>query len=102
MNFVFHPEAERELNSAVEHYEHIQPGLGLLFLEEAYAAVERICAYPQAWARLSKLTRRCLTQRFPYGVIYQLLNDQILILAVAHLNRIPGYWSERIKTRPTA
>jgi len=101
MNFVFHPEAQRELNDAVEHYERIQPGLGSLFLEEAYAAVRRICAYPQAWARLSKQTRRCLTQRFPYGVIYRILHDQVLILAVAHLNRSPGYWSKRIKTPPT-
>lgn len=102
MNFVFHPEAQRELNATVEHYELIQPGLGSLFLEETYAAIGRICAYPQAWARLSKQTRRCLTQRFPYGVIYRTLDGHVLILAVAHLNRSPGYWSACIKTPPTS
>jgi toxin ParE1/3/4 len=41
--------------------------------------------------------RRCLIHRFPYGVIYALNEEEseIFILAVMHLHREPGYWSER-------
>jgi len=44
---------------------------------------------------LSKHTRRCLVHRFPYGVIYQVTGEVILIIAVMQLNRKPGYWRGR-------
>ena len=33
--------------------------------------------------------RRCLTSRFPYGVLYSIETDEVFILAVMHLNRNP-------------
>lgn len=95
MKFYFHPEAESEIDRAVERYEQCQPKLGLEFAEEVYAAIARIVQYPDAWTSLSKNSRRCLVNRFPYGVIYQLKPHAIRIIAVAHLNRRPGYWKER-------
>jgi hypothetical protein len=36
---------------------------------------------------------RCLTtQRFPYGIIYEATETEILILAIAHMHRRPDYW----------
>lgn len=95
MKFYFHPEAESEFDRAVEHYGQCQPKLGLEFAEEVYAAIARIVQYPDAWTSLSKNSRRCLVNRFPYGVIYQAKFRAIRIIAVAHLNRRPGYWKER-------
>lgn len=40
---------------------------------------------------------RCLLKRFPYGIIYAQLDERILILAVAHAKRSPGYWESRRK-----
>lgn len=95
MNFSFHPDAEREFDAAVSYYEERQPGLGVEFAEEVYAAILRILRYPEAWAALSRNTRRCLTNRFPYGVIYQIKADTVRIIAVANLHRRPDYWQER-------
>ena len=39
--------------------------------------------------------RRCLTNRFPYGIIYYEKDDEIIILAVMQLNRKPDYWKDR-------
>jgi hypothetical protein len=40
--------------------------------------------------------RRYILHRFPYGIIYRLLGDDVLeILAIAHHKRRPGYWGRR-------
>lgn len=96
MKFYFHPEAEAEFDISVEYYEQCQSGLGLEFAEEVYAAIGRIIQYPAAWSTLSKNSRRCLVNRFPCGVIYQVKSNTIRIIAVAHLNRRPGYWKKRL------
>jgi len=35
-------------------------------------------------------------KRFPYGVIYAVKGDHILVIALAHLHRKPAYWSARL------
>lgn len=96
MKFYFHPEAEAEFDKSVGYYELCQPGLGLEFAEEVYATIGRIMQYPDAWSKLSENSRRCLANRFPYGVIYQVKSHAVRIIATAHLNRRPSYWKERL------
>ena len=97
MKYSFHPSAKIELQKAINYYEECQPGLGLEFAREVYSTIQRIIHFPEAWSKLSKNTRRCLTNRFPYGVIYQITEDEIFIIAVMQLNREPDYWKKRIK-----
>ena len=77
--------------------ESSEPGLGYQFAIEIFAAVERIKANSGMWLILYDQVRRCLIHRFPYGVIYSVdeQKSELLILAVMHLHRQPGYWSER-------
>lgn len=96
MKFYFHPDAEAEFDRGVEYYEQRQPGLGLEFAEEVYATISRIIQYPDAWSALSKNSRRCLINRFPYGIIYQVKSQHLRIVAVAHLHRRPDYWRKRL------
>jgi hypothetical protein len=96
MKFYFHPEARKEFDGAVDFYELSQVGLGLEFAEEVYATIARIIQYPDAWSVMSKNSRRCLANRFPYGLIYQIKSRSLRIIAVAHLHRRPGYWKERL------
>ena len=95
MNYSFHPEAEIEFNQAVDYYETCQAGLGLAFAKEVFSTVQRILEHPHAWSRMSENTRRCLTNRFPFGVIYQIVENEVIVLAVMQLNRRPNYWGER-------
>jgi hypothetical protein len=46
---------------------------------------------------MSADSRRCRFNRFPYGLVYQVIDDEILILAVMHLHRYPTYWDHRQK-----
>ena len=96
MKYSFHEAAEREFFAAIEYYEECRPGLGLKFSEEVYASIERICDHPHAWTAIDSKTRRCLTSRFPFGILYRIQNEhEIYILAIMHLHRKPGYWKSR-------
>jgi len=95
MRFYFHEDAETEFDKAVDYYEECQPGLGLEFTQEVYAAIARVIQFPEAWSPISKNTRRCLVSRFPFGVIYRVKSGYIEVVAVADLRRRPGYWQNR-------
>ena len=95
MHYSFHPDAEKELDEAIAYYNGCQKGLGLEFAKEVYLAIQNILSFPHAWDPLSANTRRCLTNRFPYGFIYQVTDEEVFIIAVMHLNREPNYWKRR-------
>ncbi|MFH1196675.1 MAG: type II toxin-antitoxin system RelE/ParE family toxin [bacterium] len=95
MNYSFHPQARLELIDAVEYYEKQQRGLGKIFLEEVYFTVKRILEFPRAWTKFTKNTRRCITNKFPFAIIYQIREDEIFIVAISHLAKKPGYWKDR-------
>jgi len=90
--------AELELDEAVEYYDAESPGLGDEFLVEFIKSVERISNYPNAWHPFSKVTRRCLLNRFPYCIIYYIEDDTINVIAVACLHRKPQYWKNRLES----
>ena len=88
--------AQDDLEKSVRHYNAECPGLGYEFADEVYRSIDRISANPKAWAKVSKQTRRCVTRRFPYGIVYRLSEDEILIVAVMHMHRHPDSWRRRL------
>jgi hypothetical protein len=97
MNYSFHPDAKEELHDAINYFEECRSGLGLEFSKEVFSTIQRIIHFPSAWSKFSENTRRCLTNRFPYGMIYQTIDDEVVIIAIMQLNRKPDYWKKRIK-----
>lgn len=95
MTFSFHPEAELEFLEAINYYEDRERGLGYDFSIEVFNTIQNIVNYPTAWPIIEEDVRRCLVNRFPYGVIYSIEQDEIFILAVMHLRRHPDYWKKR-------
>lgn len=99
MNYSFLPEAKKEFDKSTIYYGDIRPELGEDFFEEILSAIYRAMAQPQAWPEIDTGIRRCLTNRFPYSVLYHFLEKQqeLLIVAVMHNRRKPGYWKSRRK-----
>jgi len=97
MNFSFHPLAVEELSDSIDYYENNFPGLGMEFSKEVYSTIQRILQFPKAWTKISQNCRRCITQRFPYGIIYHVKEDEILIVSIMQLNQKPKNWDERIE-----
>lgn len=99
MNIRFLEVAELELDEAASYYNQQSPGLGDAFVLEVVSAIDRIRRFPNAWHPMGEETRRCRLRRFPYGLIYALEGDEILVVAVAHGQREPGYWRDRLQGR---
>jgi hypothetical protein len=95
MKYFFHPLAEKELLSTISFYNDEKQGLGEKFSFELFAAIDRICKFPFAWAKIDSKTRRCLLNKFPFGILYRVENKSIRIMAVMNLHREPGYWNTR-------
>ena len=97
MTFEFHPDARIEFIEAIAFYEESREGLGVRLSREVYTTINRIILAPTAWPQISENTRRCFTRRFPYGVVYEIRDKDVLIVAVAHSSREPFYWRSRTK-----
>jgi toxin ParE1/3/4 len=96
-----HDEAEQELLDAAAWYDEQRPGLGERFLAAYEHAVERLPDMPRLHARVPGMPsgreiRHTMTPGFPYVVVYEVLkDDDLVILAVPHVARKPGYWQDR-------
>ena len=58
--------------------------------------VDSLREYPDLGHRVDRNLRRMLLHRFPFSLIYSVEADAILIVAVAHCGRRPGYWQNRV------
>jgi len=92
----FHPEADAEMMSAAKYYETQQKDLGKRFLASVQNALNRIQVNPLLYQEIEAGVRRCLTMTFPFGVVFRIMPNQFVIIAVMHLHREPGYWKNRV------
>ena len=96
MKIAFLDAAKSEFDDAIDYYDEQRFGLGLEFEEEVEQALERIVHYPEAWSPLSSRVRRCVLNRFPYSVIYEIRSEIIIIVAIQHHHKEPESWRSRV------
>ena len=97
MNIEISEFAQKELEDAVLFYELESHGLGIRFKEEIRKTIDRIQKYPTSWPFERGEVRKCFLPKFPYKILYSNQGQNIIILAIAHLHRKPGYWINGIK-----
>lgn len=98
----FAPEFPDELAEAAAWYASQGPGLPQRFLEEVEHALQAIQIRPTSFPCLRNLLpdlqiHRALLSRFPYAVLFLILDEEVRVLAIAHLKREPGYWLDRLQ-----
>ena len=97
MKLIFLDAAQADLEQTIDYYDEQRLGLGLEFAEEVEQALVRIEHYPEAWSQLSERIRRCLLNRFPHGIIYQVRSENIIIVAIQNFRREPDSWRSRVR-----
>jgi toxin ParE1/3/4 len=95
MRYVFHPEALNEYSEAVRYYTEQRVEVAQAFINMIEDTVYRIREFPNRYAPVDDDVRRCMTRKFPYGILYTIEQDYILILAVMHCSQEPGCWKNR-------
>jgi toxin ParE1/3/4 len=99
MRYEFHPEALEEYRQAALWYAEREPELGLQFIGSVEDAIKRVVDAPSRWRVIEEDVHRCLTHIFPYAILYTIEPDFLLIVAVMHCSREPGYWRFRVGNR---
>lgn len=92
------PEADAELRGAAKRYEQARTGLGHDFLEEVGALMARIQAEGHTfpiWEEGLPFRKAVVLHRFPFVVFFTETPETIVVFAIAHGKRPPGYWLHR-------
>jgi plasmid stabilization system protein ParE len=87
--------ARLEFFAEVRYYNAEQPGLGLRFSKAVEDCVTRTLAFPLTGSPGPAGTRRMFVKGFPFAVVYRREDDEVVIFALAHHRRAPGYWQAR-------
>jgi plasmid stabilization system protein ParE len=91
-----HPGAEQEYLSSLAWHSERNPTAAANFEEEFSRAIERIANAPERPNYLSHC-RRYVLHQFPFRIVYRILPSTVIVFAVAHGHRRPGYWRKGLK-----
>ena len=94
----FHPEARIEVRSAAAWYRERSSEAARGFTGEVTDGIQSIRQHPAAWPVWSRSdVRRRVLRRYPYAILYIVEGEVVVIVAVAHHKRRPGYWLPRLR-----
>ena len=96
MRVKLHPEARVDLREGKAFYRRRSPLAAVAFAHEIDTAISRITDSPLRYPQGEHGTREFILHwRFPYTVVYRIKDSLIVIVAVAHQSKEPGYWHHR-------
>ena len=86
------PLAERDIQDAFIWYRERNAAIADAFRAEAFEVIQKIGASPRGKAADEEGNSRRVLHRFPYSVVYELVENTVTIVAVSHHRRSPNYW----------
>lgn len=96
MKIIVSKRAQKEIIAAKKWYEETAEGLGFEFIGCLEARLGQIGRIPRGFQKVpeTKLPNihQVKTRRFPYYVIYQVREKEVLILSVFHVKRERDSW----------
>jgi toxin ParE1/3/4 len=96
MRIEYHPAIEAELTEVRDYYNSQSQNLGHDFVNDFERQVLRIAAMPTRWMIVRGDTRRALMRRFPYLILFRIVNESVIrITVIKHERRHPSYGMHR-------
>ena len=96
MNLIRLPEAEADLDEAIDHYiEAASATVAADLQHEVRRVAALLCDWPGLGHTVGTRARAFGLKRFPYQLVYRLTADAVVIVAIAHEKRDPRYWRGR-------
>lgn len=100
MNLRILDEAVVEMDDAVSYLELQSQGLGLRLLDDFERTVEAVSDRPMSFPKVESLPddqpyRRALLAIFQYAVLFEIIDDEVVVVALAHTSRAEHYWLGR-------
>jgi plasmid stabilization system protein ParE len=89
------PGARRDFDESFDWYAARSAQAAVRFANAIDAALAALCADPERFARIDDRHRECPVKRFPFRIVYRVVDGRVLVVAIAHAKRRPGYWQER-------
>ena len=94
-------EAREEMRESARWYDNQRKGLGSEFLDAIERALELIEEHPNRSTKVAtryedRDVRRNVVKRFPFVIVYEILQTEVLVVAIAHTKRRPKYWESRL------
>ena len=93
----FLEEAEAEFLKEVQFYADVQVKGAARFRMAVEEAAARAFAFPMAGQPYRSRTRRVFVKGYPFFLVYRPETEGIVVLAVVHEARRPGYWLTRTR-----
>ena len=92
MTLQYHPSVASELEEIRDYYEEKSAGLGKSFVDEFERQLLSIAAMPERWMIIRDDLRRSLMKRFPYVILYRIIDGEIIrVTVVKHEKRHPAF-----------
>lgn len=93
---LLHPLALEEIIEAKNFYNSKVGGLGNHLFDEIDRAFKLIVETPVTWPTYNENLHRFILKRFPFSIIYRILEDKVQVIAFMHQHRKPLYWKKRL------
>lgn len=93
---LIHDDARAEYIESYVWYHERGAHIAEAFEREVEHALDTLQKFPERWSVYVGRWRRILLRRFPFGIVYGIIDNQIVVVAIMHTRRKPGYWKNRI------
>jgi plasmid stabilization system protein ParE len=87
--------ARRDFDEAFDWYAARSSDAAVGFVNEVNTALARMASDPERFAAVDNQHRQCPVSRYPFRIIYRVSGERVLVVAIAHAKRRPGYWKDR-------
>lgn len=82
--------ATRMMQESYRWYEEQQEGLGETFLSSLDIVFDKITTHPEYFSIIERQYRQIKLSRFPYVVVYEIIEERVIVYALFHTSRNPA------------